>query len=86
MNTASVRRAVCLFAILFSALASVVYADMAEIKKYKQAFPGETVKCSNCHAVAIPKKTGDHSLNAYGQKVTQAKPTTVESYKAAGKA
>ena len=44
-------------------------ADMAQMKVYKEAFPGVKVKCVDCHTAAVPKKDGDHGLNAYGEAV-----------------
>ncbi|MFA6599758.1 MAG: hypothetical protein WC352_08510 [Candidatus Omnitrophota bacterium] len=70
------------------AVFSTARADMDEMKKYKEAFPGEKPKCASCHLDALPKKDdGKHELNAYGKKVYElGKPATVENYKQAGKA
>ncbi len=74
--------------VFFSAIvSSAAWADMAEIKKYKEAFPDEKAKCATCHTEALPKKDGNHELNAYGAKVTGiSQKTTAETYKSAGKA
>lgn len=66
-------------------LCSFVAANPAEIKLYKEAYPDAKPKCINCHTIALPKKDGDHELNAYGKKVTSidAKPTA-ETYQKAG--
>ncbi len=68
--------------------ASLAQADIAQIKNYKEAFPGEKPKCVACHADALPKKAdGQHEMNAYGKKVLEVSKTpTVETYKTAGKA
>ena len=76
----------CLTVLLFvgGAMAS---ADMKQLKAYKDAFPEESAKCTNCHTATMPKKDGDHAMNAYGQKVVAISATpTAETYKAAGKA
>lgn len=87
MKEKSLKTVGCLLLLLSCTASSVLYADMAEIKKYKEAFPEEKIKCAACHTAAMPKKDGDHSLNAYGQKVVESgTPTTAENYKTAGKA
>lgn len=64
------------------------FADVAQIKIYKEAFPDAKIKCLFCHVDAIPKKdAGKHELNAYGQKVLQECPKpTAETYKKVGSA
>jgi cytochrome c len=65
---------------------SLALADMKQLKAYKEAFPGAAVKCAHCHTAAMPKKDGDHALNAYGQKVVAiSNAPTAADYKAAGK-
>jgi hypothetical protein len=87
MQSTQIKRLTVFFAILLFVAFSAARADMAEIKKYKEAFPGEKPKCVTCHVDALPKKDGKHELNAYGQKVVAiSKSPTVENYKTAGKA
>ncbi|MEI8345757.1 MAG: hypothetical protein WCG06_06770 [Candidatus Omnitrophota bacterium] len=68
-------------------VSAVAWADVAQMKLYKEAFPEEKPKCSSCHVAAMPKKAdGEHQLNAYGTKVKAIKATLdVEAYKTAGK-
>jgi len=74
--------------------ALLAWANVNEIKLYKEAFPDAKPKCINCHVDALPKKDeGKHEANAYGkaikeqaakeQAIKEAKPT-VETYKAVG--
>ena len=82
------RMLLLLTAIAFLALCTFSYANVEQIKKYKEAYPDEKPKCTFCHTDAIPKKDeGKHNWNAYGLKVkeTAAKPTA-EDYKKVGKA
>jgi hypothetical protein len=66
-------------------LATLSWADLAQIKVYKEAFPGSKPKCIDCHVMALPKKDGEHTLNDYGSKVKAlAETITVEEYKKAG--
>lgn len=75
-----------LIVICFLLWAGKVYADGAQIKLYKEAYPDAKPKCVMCHAEALPKKDS-HELNAYGQAVKGAeKELTVESYKKIGPA
>jgi hypothetical protein len=75
--------------ILFIGLALVLgmataQANMKEMKVYKEAFPGATIKCIDCHAVAMPKKdAGKHELNAYGKTVVKSE-MTVDMFKKLG--
>ena len=72
-----------------------VQANMKEIKIYKEAYPGATTKCIDCHVDTMPKKDdGKHEWNAYGKAVIAeakkagAKPDvspTVDTYKKVGK-
>jgi hypothetical protein len=79
--------------ILFIGLALVLgmataQANMKEIKVYKEAFPGATIKCIACHADAMPKKdAGKHEPNAYGKAVlAESKDgVTVDTLKKVGK-
>ncbi|MEI8012580.1 MAG: hypothetical protein WCI27_08930 [Candidatus Omnitrophota bacterium] len=73
---------------------SAARADIAEIKKYKEAFPETKLKCIDCHVDAMPKKDeGAHAWNDYGLAViAQAKKDavkegepTVETYSHVGK-
>lgn len=76
---------ICLLSFL---MAGTVFADVAQIKAYKTAFPDEKPACVDCHVDKTPKKDdGMHDLNAYGAKVKKIKEAPdAESYKAAGKA
>ncbi|MCB9757670.1 MAG: hypothetical protein H6753_04505 [Candidatus Omnitrophica bacterium] len=66
-------------------LATLGRADLAQIKVYKEAFPGSKPKCLDCHTMALPKKDGDHGLNDYANKVKAlAETITVEEYKKVG--
>lgn len=73
---------------LVSILASPAWADIKQVKIYKEAFPEEKPKCACCHTDKMPKKDdGKHDLNDYGKKVKAlANEPTAENYQAAGKA
>jgi hypothetical protein len=72
--------------LVFLSCATQAYANMKEIKAYKEAFPGATVKCVACHSIAMPKKDAAE-LNSYGQAVIVANPKpTSETFKQLGKA
>ena len=68
------------------------FADVAQIKIYKEAFPDAKPKCIMCHTDALPKKDkGKHEWNAYGKAVMkevgkEAKKPTAETYKKVGPA
>ena len=64
------------------------FADMGQIKVYKEAYPDAKPKCTNCHVDVIPKKdAGKHELNAYGKEIKKADPKpTATTYKKVGKA
>lgn len=73
-------------ALVFLSCTTQVYANMKEMKAYKEAFPGATAKCVTCHSVAMPKKDAA-DLNSYGQAAKAASPTlTSETFKQLGKA
>jgi hypothetical protein len=73
-------------ALVFLSCATQAHANIKEIKAYKEAFPGTTVKCVICHSVPIPKKEA-LGLNAYGQAAVAANPKpTSETFKQLGKA
>lgn len=85
---------VCLLVAGLLAGAAYARADMAEMKKYKEAFPEAKIKCIDCHTAAIPgKDEGRHEWNDYGKAViAEAKKVdvkdgepTAETYKKAGK-
>ncbi len=61
----------------------VANANLKELKAYKEAFPDATVKCTTCHAVAVPKK-GFAELNDYGKAALAATPDA-ETFKRLGK-
>ena len=66
---------------------SVSFANMGQMKLYKEAFPGTTPKCIQCHMDKVPKKDdGMHDPNAYGAKIREegAGDITVETYKKVG--
>jgi hypothetical protein len=80
---------VSVFAVCGILLSVSAPADMVQIKAYKEAFPGSTLKCINCHIDDNPKKDdGQHDNNAYGKAVVKAagadKPTA-DTYKTIGK-
>lgn len=77
------------FSIIFFGLIfqTFVWANVKQIKLYKEAFPDEKPKCSHCHVSDKPKKEdGEHELNDYGKKAAgiKAEPDA-DTYKAAGK-
>ncbi|MBI2094726.1 MAG: hypothetical protein HYT89_00980 [Candidatus Omnitrophica bacterium] len=65
------------------------WANVKQVKIYKEAFPDEKPKCAHCHADEKPKKEdGQHELNEYGKKVLQAKTgetPDAEAYRKVGK-
>ena len=67
-------------------IAAPVWANVKEIKLYKEAFPdAEKPKCIGCHMIEKPKKEGDHELNEYGKKIqTATADPTVEAVKKVG--
>jgi len=91
MNVAKICKAgvasVFVFSFFFLA-GTTAMANLTQLKLYKEAFPGETPKCTTCHVDKIPKKEdGKHEWNAYGQKVIKMKAVPdADTYKAAGKA
>jgi hypothetical protein len=70
-------------------LMSAAQANMKEMKTYKEAFPGASIKCIDCHVDTMPKKDeGKHEPNDYGKAViakTQKTSPTADTYKAVGK-
>ena len=79
--------AILLFVFVSFPLLPNAWANVKQIKAYKEAFPEEKPKCIHCHVSEKPKKeAGEHELNDYGKKVKQLReePDT-ETYKAAGK-
>jgi hypothetical protein len=62
-------------------------ANMNDMKTYKEAFPGATIKCINCHVDAMPKKDAGHELCEYGKAVLgESKDgVTVDTLKKVGK-
>lgn len=63
------------------------WANIKQLKAYKEAYPDEKPTCSHCHVAEKPKKAdGEHDLNDYGKKVVAIKAApTAEDYKTAGK-
>ncbi len=81
-NTLSTVIFIAFFVLVF---AGVSYADLGQMKIYKEAYPDSKPKCVDCHTAALPKKDGDHELNDYGKKVKAlADKPTAEEYKKAG--
>jgi hypothetical protein len=61
---------ILLVMLLSVALSSNAFANIKELKIYKEAFPEAKPKCSVCHVDALPKKDdGKHELNEYGKKM-----------------
>ena len=67
-------------------VAAPLWADVKQIKLYKEAFPDEKPKCACCHVSEKPKKEeGQHDLNEYGKKVRAIKEAPdADTYKQAG--
>ncbi len=61
------------------------WATMANLKSYKQTYPGKTASCKTCHEGAVGKAD---NLNAYGKALQKFKGTgktkalTIEDYQA----
>ncbi len=76
--------------VLFTLIVSQVWADVEQLKVYKQAFPDSKPKCVSCHLDEKPKKDkGKHELNEYGKKVmaelkTEKGKPKAENYKTVG--
>ena len=70
-----------------SIVVSPAWADIKQIKIYKEAFPDEKPKCACCHVDKKPgKEDGKHDLNEYGKKVVAINQTPdASTYKEAGK-
>lgn len=68
-------------------VSGLALANLEQVKIYKEAFPGEKPKCTNCHVDKMPKKDdGKHEWNEYGLKVKKVKEKPdVETYKTVGK-
>ena len=67
------RRTIGVFIAAGFLFSGVSQASMPVMKAYKQAFPGDSVKCSSCHVNALPKKAeGQHDWNAYGTSLKKA--------------
>ena len=76
------------FAAIFLFASGSAFANLGQVKIYKEAFPdAEKPKCTTCHVDKIPKKDdGKHDWNEYGQKVRKVKATPdVDTYKTVGK-
>ena len=74
--------------LILSFAAAPLWANIKQVKVYKEAFPDEKPKCACCHVDKMPKKEdGKHDLNEYGKKVVAlSQEPTAENYRAAGKA
>lgn len=81
MKVSGLMAGVAMVSMIFAGAAQ---ADMKEMKKYKEAIPGATVKCIDCHTDAMPKKDdGKHELNEYGKAVMTEAKVEAEAAKAA---
>ena len=69
-------------------LLTPAWANIKQIKVYKEAYSDEKPKCACCHVDKKPgKEDGKHDLNEYGKKVIAiSKEPTADHYKTAGKA
>ncbi|OGW90866.1 MAG: hypothetical protein A3D28_06095 [Omnitrophica bacterium RIFCSPHIGHO2_02_FULL_63_14] len=78
-----------MFLFFFLLGAGSAWANVKQIKAYKEAFADEKPKCAGCHVSEKPKKeAGEHEMNEYGKKVLAAKAAEspdVETYKQVGK-
>jgi len=57
-------------------LATSLLATMDIQKAFKEKYPEAkalNTKCSTCHTMALPKKDGDHTNNAYGADLAKTK-------------
>ncbi len=53
---------------------SPAYANVKQIKAYKEAYPDTRPKCIHCHTLEKPKKEdSQHDPNEYGKKVIAIK-------------
>ena len=92
MNSNKLNFKSTLFAAVLSSIlllsASAAWANIKQIKAYKEAYPDEKPKCACCHVDKKPsKEDGKHDLNEYGKKVLAiSKEPTADHYKTAGKA
>ena len=75
-------------ALLVFLIVSPAWANVKQIKAYKEAYPDEKPKCACCHVDKKPsKEEGKHEPNDYGKKVIAlSKAPTADNYKEAGKA
>ena len=65
----------------------VAFANLQQVKIYKEAFPDDKPKCTSCHVDKTPKKDdGKYEWNEYGLKVKKIKEhPDVDTYKTVGK-
>ncbi|MGA7993044.1 MAG: hypothetical protein WCC53_16575 [Thermoanaerobaculia bacterium] len=57
-------------------LGTSLLATMEIQKAFKEKYPDAkalNTKCSTCHKMALPKKDGDHTNNAYGADLAKTK-------------
>jgi len=57
-------------------LGTSLLATMDIQKAFKEKYPDAKAlngKCSTCHTMALPKKDGDHTNNAYGADLAKTK-------------
>lgn len=57
-------------------LGTSLLATMDIQKAFKEKYPEAkalNTKCSTCHTMALPKKDGDHTNNAYGADLAKTK-------------
>lgn len=69
----------------------MAFANVKQIKAYKEAFPDTKPKCVHCHVDEKPKKEdGAHEWNDYGKKVKELavaakkESADADTYKEAG--
>jgi len=82
----TMRIAAFMIGVCFVLGTSAAYANLKEIKAYKEAFPEAKPKCINCHEADKPKKDeGLHEWNDYGKAAIklEAHPTA-ETFKQLG--
>lgn len=82
-------RSIKFFALTFFVtvfMAVPAWANIKEIKAYKEAYPDTKPKCIGCHTDEKPKKDdGQHELNDYGKKVAAIKAEPdADAFKQAG--
>jgi len=62
--------------VLALGVGTTLLATMDIQKAFKEKYPDAKTlngKCSTCHTMALPKKDGDHTNNAYGADLAKTK-------------